>query len=69
MGREQELRESARDGNLAKLEALLAGKKSSIMSRLVALIAFQIYLSPWLCMLSYVCYLPRPALAIFRPRP
>ena len=33
MGREQELRDAAKDGNVPKLESLLAAKKGSIMSR------------------------------------
>eukprot|EP00795_Rhopilema_esculentum_P011628 gene11628-21870_t len=34
MGREQELRDAAKDGNVPKLESLLAAKKGSIMSSL-----------------------------------
>ncbi len=33
MGREQELRDAAKEGNLVKLETLLSVKKSALMSR------------------------------------
>lgn len=33
MGRDQELRDAARDGNIPKLESFLSGKRGSIMLR------------------------------------